>query len=336
MAVQFTSCPACGAVGEIGSACQFCGTTIGHKEGITISSSRVVKCRTVTSQEFANKISIYRNTEQRGNLIKVNIGDQEGLVNLNGDFVYPLKNHSIYILSDSVIEVWGGRRRYINLETLEETIYRFYVKDKDCPSHLHYLGRSLVKGIWELDSPILIDGVCHHYDYAEKIYPRSTSSDDCESGIYVFHGENECLIRFETIHTCDFVVKSVGDKIVDGDNVYVPIELTNGRQIKLSLCHQTSACLQFSQEVLREGGQIPSGARYLLEKKEEEDRKKEEKRKKEEEKKRQEEKERKAREAEKKFWIFVIIFSTMSILAMVYEWDWYFEFWGWLFGLFGL
>ena len=43
MATQFTPCPACGAVGEVGSNCQFCGTTIILKEGATFSDARIIK-----------------------------------------------------------------------------------------------------------------------------------------------------------------------------------------------------------------------------------------------------------------------------------------------------
>lgn len=107
MAIQFTPCPACGAVGEVGSNCQFCGTTIILKEGATSSTERVPHVRTVTPQQYAEKISIYQNVEgskNSSNLMYVSIGDEEGLINLNGDLIYPLQHkYCIYIISDTAI-----------------------------------------------------------------------------------------------------------------------------------------------------------------------------------------------------------------------------------------
>ena len=60
MATQFTPCPACGAVGEIGSNCQFCGTAIILKEGAIPSDARIIKQRTITPQQYAEKVSIYQ------------------------------------------------------------------------------------------------------------------------------------------------------------------------------------------------------------------------------------------------------------------------------------
>ena len=107
MATQFTPCPACGAVGEVGSNCQFCGTTIILKEGATSSTERVPHVRTVTPQQYAEKISIYQNVEgciNSYNLMYVSIGDEEGLINLNGDLIHPLQHeYYIYVISPTVL-----------------------------------------------------------------------------------------------------------------------------------------------------------------------------------------------------------------------------------------
>ena len=66
MATQFTPCPACGAVGEVGSNCQFCGTTIILKKDATSSTERIPQKRTVTPQQYAEKISIYHNIKPLG------------------------------------------------------------------------------------------------------------------------------------------------------------------------------------------------------------------------------------------------------------------------------
>ena len=72
MEKQFTPCPACGAVGEVGNKCLFCGTTVILKEGAISSTERIPQKRTVTPQQYAEKISIYHNVEPTNeNLLKV-------------------------------------------------------------------------------------------------------------------------------------------------------------------------------------------------------------------------------------------------------------------------
>lgn len=118
MATQFTPCPACGAVGEVGSNCQFCGTTIILKEGATFSDARIIKQRTITPQQYAEKISIYHNIEGLcDGVSKVSIGEQEGIVNLNGDLIYPLGNeHISKSFQDSVVRIGD---KFLNLENFE-------------------------------------------------------------------------------------------------------------------------------------------------------------------------------------------------------------------------
>lgn len=121
MLKQFTPCPACGAVGEVNSVCQFCGTTIIFKEGAISSNSRIVESRTVTPQQYAEKIAIYHNVVGLGNDIsKVSIGEQEGIINLNGDLIYPLGNERISVGYDDNVKIGD---KYFNLKTFE------FVKD---------------------------------------------------------------------------------------------------------------------------------------------------------------------------------------------------------------
>lgn len=111
MTKQFTPCPACGAVGEVNSTCQFCGTTILLKEGATPSNARIIKKRTVTPQQYAERISIYEDvyaSEESHYLRCVRIGNEEGIINLNGELVYPLQYVSIYIVSDTKLYLSGG------------------------------------------------------------------------------------------------------------------------------------------------------------------------------------------------------------------------------------
>lgn len=117
MSTQFTPCPACGAVGEVGCNCQFCGTAIILKEGAIPSDARIIKQRTVTPQQYAEKISIYHNIVGLDSEIsKVSIGQQEGIINLNGDIIYPLGNEPIKGFKDKVVQIG---RTLLNLETFE-------------------------------------------------------------------------------------------------------------------------------------------------------------------------------------------------------------------------
>ena len=149
MATQFTPCPACGAVGEVGSNCQFCGTTIILKEGATFSDTRVMKQRTITPQQYAEKISIYHNIEGlcEGTL-KVSIGGQEGIINLNGDLIYPLGNERITKgFQEGIVKIG---EKYLNLENFE------YVEDP-------YLNKIVLEKIKKLSNEIannpLTDGI---------------------------------------------------------------------------------------------------------------------------------------------------------------------------------
>lgn len=140
MATQFTPCPACGAVGEVGSNCQFCGTTIILKEGATFSDARIIKQRTITPQQYAEKISIYHNIEGLcEGVSKVSIGEQEGIVNLNGDLIYPLGNERISKgFQDGIVRIG---KKFLNLESFE------YVEDP-------YLNETLLKKITTMSEAI--------------------------------------------------------------------------------------------------------------------------------------------------------------------------------------
>jgi hypothetical protein len=117
MQKQFTPCPACGALGEVNSTCQFCGTTIFHKEGIKTSDSRIVQQRTVTPQQYAEKVSIYHNIIGiNSEISKVSIGNLEGIINLNGDIIYPLGNEPIRLFKNYTVQIG---KKFLNLENFE-------------------------------------------------------------------------------------------------------------------------------------------------------------------------------------------------------------------------
>ena len=183
MSAHFTSCPACGAVGEIGNNCLFCGTTIQAKEGNVITNSRVVNFRTVTPQEYANKIAIYHEIETKGNLAVVRIGDQYGVINLNGDLVYPLKKGKIDIISNLVIEPEHWELH--NLETLEEGLMLpARAIDKNNCDRMHRLSDIYT---WKIDNVYTNnEGEIHRFNYCEQL------SKDC----FLLHKDNCCTFMF--------------------------------------------------------------------------------------------------------------------------------------------
>ena len=90
----------CGALGEEGTQCVFCGMNIPRSKSTSKKTlNRFVDKTTISSEAFAEKISKYHSTrpfEEPGVSI-VNIGSQYGLINRNGDIVVPLQYSDILI-----------------------------------------------------------------------------------------------------------------------------------------------------------------------------------------------------------------------------------------------
>lgn len=229
MATQFTACSACGAVGEIGKKCLFCGTTIVLKESVIPTDSRIVKCRTVTPQQYAEKISIYHNVKPFvNNLLMVSIGEQYGLVNMNGDIIYPLGNDEIIgsmaskdtIILGREIELtireaykeWDKRlerwvyheaytstefitKKYFNLETGMFANKHGLIEDKDNPGKLY---RVDVKNGWKpINTYTNLKNEVHSYDYAEQVVMERDTAWDIYAGkreMYLLHRGNECSL----------------------------------------------------------------------------------------------------------------------------------------------
>lgn len=238
MAKQYVPCPACGALGEIGSNCQFCNTTIVQKEGIIASETRLVERRTVTPQQYAEKISIYHDIKSLSETYsQVSIGDQKGIINLNGDLILPLENigENVNFVYASPIAVAYERTfttikkvrswrltdslnkkniidntyteyiilRYLNLNTLETATSNGFITDKDNPEKLHYI---------DFDNWTIKNEYINHkgenktYNYAEILDHDHLSHKlpyDCR--FYIFHQENTlsiCLINRKLSSYC--------------------------------------------------------------------------------------------------------------------------------------
>lgn len=226
MSKQFTPCPACGAVGEVGTKCLFCSTIITLKEGEVSYSERIPQRRTVTPQRYAEKISIYHNVKPiryGENLLMVSIGDQHGLVNLNGDIVYPLGNDEIESVSfdtvglghtyeetlreassywDNFSSKWVQEEAikrdrfkangYFNLYTGEYADNLGFVKDKDNPKKLYRV--DVKKGWQRINTYTNLEGELHSYDYAEQIVLPDATAVLCKRKMYLLHHANECSL----------------------------------------------------------------------------------------------------------------------------------------------
>ena len=247
MATQFTPCQACGAVGEVGEKCQFCGTTIELKEGVIPSNARIVRYRTVTPQQYADKISIYHKVETENNtVIKVSIGDQYGLVNLNGDLIYPLGSEEILSVLGNIIvfgyeyedTIFGTtysytrtiKTGYYNLENGQHADKYGFIEDKDNPKRRY---RVNAENNWEpINTYVNLKGEKCTFDYAEYL----DIHDYFGRMIYLLHhGDTFALY----LAGCDLsddgyanniecIIEGNGKIIQNQDELYLPILNTCG------------------------------------------------------------------------------------------------------------
>jgi len=113
MVDQFVFCPACGAKGQAGKNCEYCGTIIHTqcgqsasllKDGPSTQKPTIVKEMSASPEEYARRISVYQKIETdpvTPLASKVYIGKKVGIINLNGELVIPLQDDtSIPILDD--------------------------------------------------------------------------------------------------------------------------------------------------------------------------------------------------------------------------------------------
>ena len=195
MQKQFTPCPACGAVGEVGTSCQFCGTTILLKENIFATAERIPSRRTVTPQQYAEKISIYHNIEPIGDgIYMVSIGKQYGVVNIDGDLIYPLGNYILEgVSSNPYIIAYGsdteGIKGYVNLETIEYANEFGLVEDKNHPKKLY---RVNIKD-WKPINFYISSGIECNYDFLEYVCKWEISEDETKTLYYIYYEDKKSL-----------------------------------------------------------------------------------------------------------------------------------------------
>ena len=235
MSKQFTPCPACGAVGEVNSTCLFCGTTILLKEGATTSDARVVEHRTVTPQQYAEKISIYHNIESLGEKIsKVAIGQQEGIINLNGDLIYPLGNdHITKERNEGFVKIGN---KILNLENFELT---------DDP----YLNKTVLEKISTLSRAIM-------------------NNPETEAGIAFGIDEDSCS-ALAIINSCDYETLGTYDCAFSPQLLISLYNLDTDDSKYLTIYNRFTSCDEFKlfDEFLDEYGNrepIQTRHHYLL------------------------------------------------------------------------
>lgn len=225
MSKQFTPCPACGAIGEIGQKCSFCGTTIVSKEDSVISDARIVRQRTISAQRYAEKISIYHDVRYLGyGLTKVSIGEMYGLVNLNGDIIYPLGSDGIDQISKDTIAIGSTEAegvKYFNLDTGMYADHLGFVEDKENPRKLYRID---VHNGWKpMNTYTNLEGEVHSYDYAELIVYPHIDKFYRSRKIYLLHHGNECSLWI-------LYSRVVDNDYFENTGIYDDIHWSNSKQ----------------------------------------------------------------------------------------------------------
>ena len=329
---QFTPCPACGAVGEVGNKCQFCGSTIIAKEGVVCTNSRVVKQRTVTPQQYAEKISIYHGVKGIGyGLTQVSIGDQKGIVNLNGDIILPLRSmgdsyfdaaNDFVVKKKDCSAIFGDEITYgyINIKTFEEADKLGFIKDKNDGNKLYLINPK----DWTIKNEYTnYNGIIKSFEYAEKL--RLEYEDLFFKLLYLFHEKDTLSLCLEYKNDENLIIlegiKSIGKLKDIGNFLTLPIEMPNGKNFDLNIA--TKNIKRFNLRIKEEiyGEWLTAIGEYNPFEEERKKKRKVEEEKikaKEEEKiKAKEEEKRKAKEKKKEKIRNLVIYSVICIVSFI-------------------
>ena len=111
---RFAVCPTCGAVSVVGGPCEYCGTQLVANEDTVTYEERIIPKRTISPMAFAQKVSVFKRVhEYVGNCAVVDMGDLCGMINLNGDFIFPLEFGRIEIYPTGIAYMQKGSDRYL-------------------------------------------------------------------------------------------------------------------------------------------------------------------------------------------------------------------------------
>lgn len=111
----YSPCPVCGALGKIGSKCTYCGNLITESVKPDICKARLVPQRTISSEQFAEKVANYKYVgqfDEQSKCAKVVIGSNAGIINADGDVIVPCDYLDCYI-SGYFALLFQERKQYL-------------------------------------------------------------------------------------------------------------------------------------------------------------------------------------------------------------------------------
>ena len=220
-----------------------------QKEGVIASDSRIVEKRTVTPQQYAEKISIYHNVKSlSATYSQVSIGDQKGIINLNGDLILPIEKRdgSFRGISSSILALEGNRTiQYYNLNTSEKITLNKndngFIKDKNNPEKLHYFNPKN----WSIKNEYINrKGETKTFDYAEILDQSHLSHIIPNCKFYILHQVNGLslyLINRGKNLSREYRLHLEGIEIIgkltetNMGKLFLPIKLLNGKKLNLEI-----------------------------------------------------------------------------------------------------
>ena len=135
MSKRYAVCPQCGAMGVVGEQCDYCGTPIVIKENTATYEARIVSKRTIDPVAFAQKVSIFKNVgEYICNCAVVSMGELNGVINRNGDFIFPLEYGRIKLYDEGYAYLQKGS--FHSLFDLTSWKRLFFIDAKNAPYEL--------------------------------------------------------------------------------------------------------------------------------------------------------------------------------------------------------
>lgn len=189
MSDKYTVCPTCGAIGQIGAVCEYCGKAINEEENersVTFTlSQEVIPKRTISRPELAEKVSVFsRVYEYVGKCAIASVyissvlydGRMYGIVNLNGDILFPPEYDKIVLFEHG---------------------YAYLQKDDDC--FLFDLMKWKRIDIPQLDENSVPDNVRTFYRQGyHAVVLWEDGGDDVDSfKAFVFDDEDRCIFKIE-------------------------------------------------------------------------------------------------------------------------------------------
>lgn len=222
MAHEKTTCPSCGAMGIVGSVCEYCGSVIQLSTTIVEKGLSKTEKKTVSGERYAEKISKYQNVGvYNGKLAVVSIGKRYGLIDKKGDLVVGLEYDSIFIIG-TIEGLFGiekkGKFALINDDAILVTDFKYdaitlkmhdaismsvpkgvvavYLGDKK--GVVNSCGTEILPCMYD-EIHILCDKYLHVVIYGEKIY----ISHEEKHGVFDIYGHEILPCVFHNLHGRD-------------------------------------------------------------------------------------------------------------------------------------